>query len=146
MGHRRSSYAALLTPCTSIKDPRQCGQHYILPVEVRKAEQNRCCYQRPARPQPPLQQVLHPPAEENLLGNCDKEKRKHPRQYRARDRGKFRMKMQKPHREAKDDRNRSIHGPLTQPDSDVGGAKAEIEPHTLQPADRKKSIETGIEQ
>jgi len=75
------------SPGTAVEDPGERGQQYVAPVEVggalvevRKAEQDRRCEQRPTAPDAALQQILHPSAEVCLLQNRDESKDGNPGQ------------------------------------------------------------------
>jgi hypothetical protein len=53
-------------------------------VEVREAEENGGCQQRPALSEAALQKVLHPAAKEKLLRDRDKEEGEDPTQHNVR--------------------------------------------------------------
>src|ERR1700722_15922399 len=86
MRDRRSGNTPPVSPCSSVKNPRNRCQQHIAPVEMRrsliemrKPKQQRRHYQRCRPPHAPFQKILQPPAKIKLFGHCNEEKDPHPR-------------------------------------------------------------------
>ncbi len=80
VGDGRGGYSPLLAPGPSVENPGDACQHNITPVEVRRTfiemrepEQNRSDHQRCPASHAPFQQILHPGAKKEFLGNSDGE-------------------------------------------------------------------------
>src|SRR5437899_5586633 len=153
MRDSRCPHPALLTPRSPIEDPRQRSKQDISPVEVhcalvevRDPKQNSSRQQRPVPPEPPLQKVLHPAAKEELHRNRDKEEREDPSQHHVRHRRNICVEMQKTKPQSKRDRDGSIDRKLAPASPQIRQPKPKIEADALQPTDRKKPINSRIQQ
>ena len=115
-------------------------------IKVRQAEQHRSHEQCGSTPEPTLQEVLHPSAEEQLLGHRNKREGEEEPSSKAKRSRPYRVGMQESHSESKRNRDRRVPTELAQSSANVAQTQAQVEADAIQLPNQDESINPRIQQ